>query len=292
MLDVTLEQARTLDAFSRERTLQAAAKRLHKTHSSVLYALKQLETQTGLGLFDRSGYRTRLTAAGEAVLVHCRSMLEAERALEATCAVLQSGWEPVVRVVFDAIVPLTPFLSWVREVRREKAPTRVVLSAESLDGVAARFEAERAQVMVTVLPVDSSPSLEVKTLAKLKAQLVAHRSHPLAKERHLTRASLSEHVLLTVRGSDPRLQLATAELDRQSMVHLSDFHAKKDAILEGLGFGWLPEWMMERELKRGELKALAIGAGSAHTFQPRAVVRSANAGKATRALLDELALTR
>ncbi|MBL8916562.1 MAG: LysR family transcriptional regulator, partial [Archangium sp.] len=42
MLDVTLEQARTLDAFAREGTLQAAAKRLHKTHPAVLYALKQL----------------------------------------------------------------------------------------------------------------------------------------------------------------------------------------------------------------------------------------------------------
>lgn len=288
MLDVTLEQARTLEAFAREGTLQGAAKRLHKTHPAVLYALKQLETQTGLGLFDRSGYRTRLTTAGEAVLVHCRAMLDAERALESTCAVLQSGWESVVRVVFDAILPLEPFFSFVREVRRLKAPTRVVLSTDSLEGVASRFEAEQAQVMVTILPVESTPSLEIRSLRQLKARLVAHRSHPLAKAKRLTRASLADHVLLTVRGSDPRLQLPTAELDRQSAVHLSDFHAKKDAIVAGLGFGWLPEWLIERELRTGALKPLAIGTGAVHTFQPRVVVRSANAGKATRALLASL----
>lgn len=292
MLNVTIDQARTLDAFAREGTLQAAAARLHKTHPAVLYALKQLEAQTQLGLFDRSGYRTRLTAAGEAVLVHCRAMLEAERALEATCAVLQSGWEPQVRVVFDAILPLEPFLSWVREVRKAKAPTRVVLSTDSLDGVAARFEAEQARVMVTVLPVAASPSLEVRALPKLKARLVAHRSHPLSKLKRVTRDTLSEHVLLTVRGSDPRLGLATAELDTQSAVHLSDFHAKKDAILAGLGFGWLPDWLCEREVKRGELRALNLGQGAVHSFDPRVVLRPGSAGKATRALMEQLVLTK
>ena len=202
-MNVTLDQARTLDAFAREGTLQAAAKRLHKGHPAVMYALKQLEQQTGLSLFDRSGYRTRLTPAGDAVLRHCRVMLEAERSLEATCAVLLSGWEPVLRVVFDAVVPLTPFFEVVRRVRDEGAPTRVMLSVDSLDGVAARFEAEQAQVMVTVLPPQPGPSLTIRALPKLKARLVAHHRHPLAKLGRVTPEELARHVLLTVRGSDP-----------------------------------------------------------------------------------------
>ncbi|MBL8913122.1 MAG: hypothetical protein JNM17_20670 [Archangium sp.] len=193
-----------------------------------------------------------------------------------------------MRVVFDTILPLEPFFSFVREVRRVKAPTRVVLSTDSLGGVTARFEAEQAHVMVTILPVEATPSLEIRSLRRLKARLVAHRSHPLARASRLTQASLADHVLLTVRGSDPRLQLPTADLDRQSAVHLSDFHAKKDAIMAGLGFGWLPEWLIERELRTGALKALSIGSGAVHTFEPRAVVRAGSAGKATRLLLSAL----
>ncbi len=140
--------------------------------------------------------------------------------------------------------------------RAAKAPTRTLLSVDSLDGVAARFKAEVAQLMVTVLPVDASPSLEVHRLPKLRARLVAHKSHPLSRLKKVTRKALAEHVLLTVRGSDPRLHLATAELDTQSTVHLLEFHAKKDAIVAGLGFGWLPDWLIERELQRGELSPL------------------------------------
>ena len=54
-MNVTLDQARTLDAFAREGTLQAAAKRLSKGHPAVLYALKQLEQQTGLAEFLHPG---------------------------------------------------------------------------------------------------------------------------------------------------------------------------------------------------------------------------------------------
>jgi DNA-binding transcriptional LysR family regulator len=286
-MNITLDQARTLDAFAREGTLQAAAKRLHKGHPAVLYALKQLEHQTGLALFDRSGYRTRLTPAGDAVLRHCRVMLDAERALEATCTVLQSGWEPVLRVVFDAIVPLTPVLEVIKAVRAHHAPTKVMLSVDSLAGVEARFGAEQAQVMVSVLPALHLEGLTVHKLPQLKARLVAHRSHPLGKQPRVTRDELAEHVLLTVRGSDPRLQLATADLDTQSTVHLPDFHSKKAAIVAGIGFGWLPEWLIERELARGELRPLRLAQGAVHVFEPRVSTRG-KLGPAGSALLEHL----
>ncbi|MDP2269091.1 MAG: LysR family transcriptional regulator [Archangium sp.] len=286
-MNITLDQARTLDAFSREGTLQAAARKLHKGHPAVLYALKQLELQTGLALFDRTGYRTRLTSAGDAVLRHCRVMLEAERALEATCTVLQSGWEPVLRVVFDAIVPLAPVLEVVKQVREQGAPTKVMLSVDSLSGVEQRFTDERAQVMVSVLPHTPLDGLTMYELPRLKARLVAHRRHPLSKRARVTREELSEHVLLTVRGSDPRLHLATAELDTQSTVHLPDFHSKKAAILDGIGFGWLPEWLIERELEKGELRPLQLARGAVHVFEPRVFTRGP-LGRAGAALLHQL----
>lgn len=286
-MNVTLEQARTLDAFARAGTLQAAAKTLHKAHSAVLYALKQLETQTGLSLFDRSGYRTRLTPAGEEVLRHCRSLLSAEQSLYTACQELQSGWEPVLRVVFDAVVPLSPVLEVVRALKEEKAPTRVQLSVDSLGGVEERFERENAQVMISVLPARIE-GLTLVTLPRLKARLVAHKAHPLAKlKRAVTRDDLAAHVLLTVRGSDPRLQLSTAQLDAQSMVHLSDFHAKKAAIVAGIGFGWLPDWLIEKELAKGELRPLNLPQGSVHSFEPRLAHRG-NPGPATRLLISLL----
>jgi DNA-binding transcriptional LysR family regulator len=289
-MNVTLEQARALAAFHAAGTLQGAAKALHRTHTAVLYALKQLETQTGLDLFDRTGYRTRLTPAGDEVLRRCRALLEAERTLVDTCRELKSGWEPLLTVVFDAILPLGPTLEVVQALRDAGAPTRVKLTVDSLGGVEDRFVADDAQVLLSVLPLRLE-GLTVISLPKLRARLVAHRSHPLSKLRAVSRSDLARHVLLTVRGSDPRLQLSTAQLDEQSQVHLSDFHAKKAAILAGIGFGWLPDWLIEREVKKGELKPLTLPQGSVHAFEPRLAHRG-RLGPAGRLFLERLTARR
>lgn len=283
-MHVTLDQARALDAFARTGTFQAAAKELHKVHTAVLYALKQLESQTGLSLFDRTGYRTRLTASGEQVLARARKLLDAERELMATCEELRSGWEPVLKVVVDAIFPVGPVLEVVRRLKQRKAPTRVMISVDSLSAVEQRFEVEQANVMITVLPPTLS-EVDVRPLPRLKARLVAHKQHPLAKRKTVTTADLESQVMLTVRGSDPRLQLATRSLDQQSTVHLPDFHSKKAAILAGLGFGWLPEWLIDDELARGALVALPLKEGASHAFSPLLATRG-SLGPAARELVD------
>ncbi|WP_224364331.1 LysR family transcriptional regulator [Hyalangium versicolor] len=267
-MNLTLEQARALDALAAHGTFAAAAKTLRKGHTAVLYALRTLEEQTELVLLDRRGYRTRLTPAGERVLEHCRKLLAVERELEATCAEIRTGWEPTLRILFDGIFPAEPLLRVVKQLRAEGASTRFHVSAEFLTGVEAAFLRDEADLMVSLLP-PTLPDLRSYKLPDLKAVLVAHRSHPLATQRGpLKNEDLARHLLLTVHGSDPRLQLSTGALEGRSTVHLNDFAAKKTAILEGLGYGWLPEHLMARELRRGELKALKLTRGATHLFHP------------------------
>lgn len=285
-MNVTLDQARALDAFARHGSLQGAAAALHKSHTTVLYALKQLEDQASLVLFDRRGYRTKLTPAGARVLDHCRRLLDAERSLIAACTEMASGWEPRLRIVFDGIYPAAPLLSAIGQLRQEGAPTRVEVNVDFLGAVEARFNAGAADVMVGVL-TSPAPGVRVHRLPRLSARLVAHRSHPLAKEKkRLATADLARHVLLTVRGGDPRLGLVTADLERQSAIHLGDFHAKKAAIIQGIGFGWLPEWIAAREIASGVLVPLRLAEGSTHAFDPKLCIKADASGRASERFVE------
>lgn len=283
---ITIEQARALDALDRCGTFVAAAKDLRRGHTSILYALGTLEDALGFPVLDRSGYRTRLTARGRTVLAGCRALLAAEASLAVMVEELRAGWEPALTVVFDGIVPIDPLLHAVGRLVGERVPTQIDVRAEFLAGVEEAFERSAADLMIAVLP-PRDRGLATVELRPLPVSLVAHEGHALARGRH-DEAALRGHLLLTVRGSDPRLALPTAGLEARSTVHLNDFTTKRAAILAGIGFGWLPDVLIQRELSRGVLRRIKWTGTSTHVFHPRLYHRGA-LGPAARQLVASLA---
>lgn len=288
-VSVTLEQARALDALERCATFARAAQDLRRGHSSVLYLIRTLEDALGFPVLDRSGYRTRLTAKGLRVLESCRNLLAAEAALDATVTELRAGWEPTVSVVFDGIVPIEPLLRAVGRLVKENVPTKFEVRAEFLSGVEQAFEQGRADLMIAVLP-PRTRGLASIVLPPLHASLVARADHPLARGKH-DEAALRRELLLTVRGSDPRLDLSTANLEAGSTVLLNDFGSKRSAILAGIGFGWLPDALITAELDRRKLRRVRWTRSSVHEFHPRLYHRG-QPGPAARRLIAALTSAR
>lgn len=279
-MNITLDQARALDALDRRGTFAAAAAELRRGHTSVLYLIRTLEDALGFAVVDRSAYRTTISARGRRVLEGCRALLAAEAELAATVGELRAGWEPSITVVFDGIVPIDPLLRAVGRLVAEHVPTRIDVRAEFLAGVEDAFDAARADLMIAVLPARTT-GLTAIALPALPASLVAHADHPLARGRHDVRA-LRRHLLLTVHGSDPRLELPTSSIEAHSTVHLNDFASKRAAILAGIGYGWLPDTMLAPELRR-----IRWTHASRHVFHPRLYHRG-TLGPAARQLIAAL----
>jgi len=282
---ITLEQARALDALARGGTFAAAATELRRGHTSVLYLIRTLEEAVGFAVVDRTGYRTALSPRGLRVLESCRALLAAEAELASTIVELRAGWEPTVTVVFDGIVPIAPLLHAVGRLVTERVPTRIDVRAEFLAGVEDAFARLEADLMLAVLPPRTAlTSIE---LAALPASLVAHADHPLAHGRHDVR-TMRRHLLLTVHGSDPRLDLPTSAIEAHSTVHLNDFASKQAAILAGIGYGWLPDVMIAKDLAAGRLRRIRWTRASRHVFHPRLYHRT-TPGPAARRLIAALA---
>jgi DNA-binding transcriptional LysR family regulator len=282
---ITIEQARALDALERRGTFVAAARALRRGHTSVLYAIKTLEDTLGFAVLDRTGYRTRLTPSGHRVLEGCRALLAAEAELASTIVELRAGWEPSLGVVFDGIVPIDPLLRAVGRLVAEQVPTRIDVRAEFLAGVEDAFERTAADLMIAVIP-PRDVDLVALELSPLPASLVARADHPLASGRHDERA-VRGHMLLTVHGSDPRLDLSTSGIEARSTVHLNDFASKRAAILAGIGFGWLPDVLIDAELASGQLRRIRWARTSSHVFHPRLYHRG-HPGPAARQLIAAL----
>lgn len=79
---MNLKQARCIRAIAREGGVTAAARKLYVSQPALSQMLRQVETELGMPLFDRSVSPFRLTFAGEKYLEAADIILAAHRRLE------------------------------------------------------------------------------------------------------------------------------------------------------------------------------------------------------------------
>jgi DNA-binding transcriptional LysR family regulator len=269
---ISLDAIETLEAIHDTGSFAGAAQRLHKVQSAVSYAIRNLEESLGVTLFDRSGHRAQLTDVGRAILDEGRVLLSRARRLETLAARFNEQWEPRLEVVIDGILPVQPILQVLKRMADEAVPTRMQVKVEFLGGVQDRFEKDRADVML-VKDYTPSTSLIPHRLPEVEAALVASHEHPLARATGpVELADLHRHVEITVHDSSESRRLINPHLfGGERVFHLSDFLTKKAAILLGLGFGWMPLYLIREELEAGTLCEVPYRGGSRYRFAPALV---------------------
>lgn len=267
-----IDALRALDAVVTCGGFAGAARRLNRVQSAVSYQVRKLENQLGLKLLDRDGYRVQLTPAGEIMLIEARRVIAQAEHMEALARQFATGWEPRLTVIVDGILPLEPTLAALKQLAEERVPTRVQVKVEFLGGVQFRFEKDDADLML-VKDYLARPDLHAEALPDITCVLCASSEHPLAAATSVELADLHGQVELSVQDSSDQGN------DRhmfggERVFYLSGFVAKKQALLMGLGFGWMPQYLVEPELRDGALRELPFVGGSRYGFTPQLVRRT------------------
>ena len=243
-----------------------AADALGMEKSSVSSKIAQLEARLGVRLLQRSTRRVSLTEAGAGYLEHCRQALQH---LDDGNAYIQSlSAEPsgLLRIstpdAYAEVITadlIRPFLAAYPKVDIEMQQTN-----ETLDLIQAGLDLALRAGAATL--VDSSlvarEIIRTDIVAVISAELAETIGQPLA----LTDCSGLDFVGLQT----PRLQGRDAfhKLWREApftprlRFSINGMLGVKRAVLDGLGAGLLPRYLIRRELDRGaliELKALPTG---------------------------------
>ena len=82
MKNVTLRQLRVFAAVARHQSFARAADELHLTPPAISMQIKELESEVGLPVFDRTSRKVTLTMVGEYLLTHTRRVLASVRDAE------------------------------------------------------------------------------------------------------------------------------------------------------------------------------------------------------------------
>lgn len=279
---ITLDQWRALLAVVDEGSYANAATALHKSQSSVTYAVQQLETQLDVKAFEIKGRKARLTSTGELLYRRARYLLDEASGLEQSARRLSAGWEAEIRLAVETIFPRWLLLECLDRLGKE-SPHTVIELAESVLGhrtdALARGEADLAIF-------GSVPSGFLgEPLMHLRFVLAAHPDHPLHRlGRKLTVRDLRGYRHLVVRETSPERSTPTS-VDATQRWTVSQLTTSLEAVRSGYGYAWLPEEMIRHELESGTLKPLPLREGG-ERFEDLYLVFAdpEHAGPATRRL--------
>lgn len=264
-----IENFHILNTIVEQRSFTKAAQKLHRTQSSISYQIKKLEDNLGIEIFDREEYRAKLTPGGKVVWEEGRRLVNMCDRIKSLASRYKGGFEPKLEVVVDGALPMQPIMHALKIIADKEIATKIQVKMEFLGGVQLRFDKDRADVMI-VKNYKPKPSLRAHTLKEQRFILVVSQHHALAKVENISHDQILEHVELTIQDSSGT-SVDDLQFGCDKVFYLSDFTCKKNAILMGLGFGWMPEYLITEELESGDLKELSYLGGSKHIFSPQLV---------------------
>ena len=257
---ISLEQWRALAMVVEAGGYAQASEQLHKTQSSVSYAVQKIERLLGLKVFTIQGRKAVLTPAGQVLHRRARGLLDEAAALERGAASLAAGWEPEVRLAAEIVYPTWALLRCLAKFAEEQPQTRVQLY-ESVLGGTDELLIERRVDFAIVAHVP--PGFVGDALMRMRFVAAAHPDHPLHRlGREIDYRDLRKHRQLVIRDSaQQRVREAGSWQEAEQRYTFSNKATSIAAVRMGLGFSWYPEDTIRAELADGSLKALPLREG-------------------------------
>lgn len=255
-MKISLDALELMDAIDLKGSFAAAAASLHRVPSAVTHAVRKLEVDLGLELFQRQGRRAVLTPAGRILLEEGRHLLRAASMLENRVQRVSHGWETELRIAVDAVVDIAQLMPLIAEFDREESGTRLRFSHEVLGGGWDALITGRADLAVGIKD-DPPPGsgLIAQPWGEVEFLLAVAPHHPLAAAAEpLSPEVLARHRVVAIADTSQELAARDVGLRTgQSTLTFPTLAAKAAAQIAGLGIGHLPRTLVEKEVAAGRL---------------------------------------
>jgi DNA-binding transcriptional LysR family regulator len=241
-----------------EGSFSGAARRRGVSPSSVVRRIDALEVRVGAPLFVRSTRSLTLTAAGQALLVRARRILDELADTIQEVASFSVEVRGLLRVASlptfgkRYVVPAVASLAQTHPHLR----VELDLTERVADPIVERFD---AVIRIGRLP-DST--LIVSQLAVQRRVLCASPAYLARSSVPATRDDLTAHRLLDKAHGADLLRWADVlgrplgQHDVHAVFRCDDFDTLRQAALDGIGIAYLPDWVVGTDINRGALVQL------------------------------------
>ncbi len=244
---MTLTDLRYIVALARERHFGRAAQKCFVSQPTLSVAVKKLEEQIGVILFERSPQEVRVTAIGERVVAQAEKVLsEAAQLTE----IANAGKDPLVGPLrVGVIYTIAPWLlPRLVPLVKERAPAMPLILEENFTHrLLQKLKSAELDLAIVALPVDE-PGLVAQPVYDEQFRVLVPANHPWAKEKAVAASDLLEAQLLMLGAGncfrDQVLDLC-AKASRQSgtsphVLEGSSLETIRHMVASGVGVTVMP----------------------------------------------------
>lgn len=247
---MTFDQVLVFHKIVETGSFKSAAAQLFKTQPAISLAIKKLEEEMEVDLFDRSGYRPELTAHGKAFYERSFKVLQGMSELEGLSNSFRKLEEPEIFISVDGISPLPKLLHILKNFGDRFPNTKLNLGFDILSETERKILSKEAQIGITHFIGDKN-SFEILPITTVKMLPVMSRE--LYKERKVKNQNDLKEIDQIVIGDKNPKGASFGLLDTGKKWRINEGNFKRDIILAGLGWGHLPDHTIEREIAEKKL---------------------------------------
>jgi DNA-binding transcriptional LysR family regulator len=232
-------------AVEETQSVRLAAVRVHKTQSAVSQAIHRIEASAGFAILDRTAYRATLTEQGRQFVKRTRPLLRHSEELATFARVIAQGVEERVGLAVHGAVPCSVWSGLLTNVARNYPDTVIeVRSGEGDRPFRALMEGE----VDLALPLQARKYGSTAFVQVMRDDEVCDGDEEAALRRlpQILAADFEDK-------ADPSFGVA----EGHRYWRVSNHIAKAELILQGLGWGGVPEALVEGALAAGVLRRIA-----------------------------------
>jgi len=254
-LDTFLEVARTL-SFSR------AAERRFRTPPAISAQIRALEEDVGAKLFDRSGGKVSLTAAGKVFLTYCEQASESRKQIVTQLGEMERvpRGEIVVGANEGTCLHILPEV--FAEFKKQYPKVGVSILRSEGTKILESIVDNSVDFGVVSLPVTDT-RLTVVPIHRDELVIIVAPGHPLAVAKSSTMADAAKYPLLLPKAGRTRDTLESTLHERrikpQIAMELDSSELLKRFAAAGVGVGFIARSNVQDDVRAGALVAVGIG---------------------------------
>jgi DNA-binding transcriptional LysR family regulator len=255
------DQLKSFLEVARHSSFSRAAERCFRTQPAISSQIRALEEEVGARLFDRSGAKVSLTAAGKVFRDYAEEALAARKGVVA--AIAEMDHTPRGEVVVGAneatclhILPEV-FAEFKRSYPNVSVGIRRAETARTLESVIDNV----VDFGVVSLPV-SDPRLEAVPIHQDELVLITSVHHPLASAKRVSLEAAAAEPLVLPKAGRTRDAVdrvfRKARLKQIISMELDSTELLKRFVAAGVGIGFVPRSNIADELRARSLAALSF----------------------------------